>query len=107
LGVWEKLTKLINHYFHFIKIIELKYVQWGDNQNGVFEFVVKEISVLPTLIAFQGLKNWYFTMNFLSQHHIFVNKACRKFQGQKFHLKKDVQNLPTCVVVKKIHYCQI
>jgi len=27
---------------------------------------------------------------------------CTKFQGQKIHQKKDIQNLPTCVVVKKI-----
>jgi len=26
-------------------------VQWGDNQNGVFEIAVKEISHLPTLTA--------------------------------------------------------
>jgi len=29
---------------------------WGDNQNGVFEFAVKEILHLPTSTAFQGLK---------------------------------------------------
>jgi len=29
----------------------LCFVQWGDNQNGVFEFIVKGISMLPTLIA--------------------------------------------------------
>jgi len=60
-------------------------VQWGDNQNGVFEFAVKEIPVLPTLTASQELKNWYFTMKFFSQHHLYVNNTCTKFQGQKIH----------------------
>jgi len=48
--------------------IELPYptkviVQWGSNQNAVFEFAVREILVLPTLKASQELNNWYFTMN--------------------------------------------
>jgi len=57
---------------------------------------------MPTLTASQGLKNWYFTMNFLSQHHLYFNNTCTKCQGQKFHQKKDIQNLPTCVAMKKI-----
>jgi len=77
-------------------------VQWGDNQYGVFEFAMKEISMLPTLIASWELKNWYFTMKFLSQHHLYVNNTCTKFQGQKIYQKKNIQNLPTCVAVKKI-----
>jgi len=63
---------------------------------------VKEISVLPTLTASQELKNWYFTRKFLSQHHLYVNNTYTKFQGQKIHQKKDIQNLPRCVAVKKI-----
>ncbi len=27
---------------------------------------------------------------------------CEKFQGQKDHTKKNIQNLPTCVPMKKI-----
>jgi len=41
-------------------------VQWGRNQNVVFEFAMREISVLPTLKASRELKNWYFTMNFFA-----------------------------------------
>jgi len=65
-------------------------VQWGTNQNGVFQFAMKEVSVLPTLTAFRELKNWYFTMKFLSQHHLYVNNTCNKFQGQKIYQKKDI-----------------
>jgi len=75
-------------------------VQWSTNQNGVFEFAMKEISMLATLIASRELKNWYFTMKFLSQH-LYVNNTCTKFQGQKIHQKKYIQNLPICVAVKK------
>jgi len=41
-------------------------------------------------------------MNFFSQHRLYVNNTSTKFQGQNIHQKKDIQNLPTCVVVKKI-----
>jgi len=30
-----------------------------------------------------------------------------KFQGQKIYKKKDIQNLPTCVAMKKIHCYQL
>jgi len=39
-------------------------------------------------------------MKFLAQHHFYVNNMCAKSQGQKIHKKIDIQNLPTCVVVK-------
>jgi len=79
----------------------------GGQSKWRFEFTLIEISVLPTLTTSQELKNWYFTMKFLSHHHVYVNNTCTKFQGQKIHPKKDVQNLPTCVVVKQFHYCQL
>jgi len=56
--------------------------------------------MLPTLKASRELKNWYFTMKFLQQNHLYDNNTCTKFQGQKFYQKKDIQNLLTCVVVK-------
>jgi len=75
-------------------------VQCGLDQNGVFEIAVKEIFVLSTLIAFQELKNWYFTTKVLPQHHLYVNNTCTKFQSQKIHQNKVIQNLPTWVVVE-------
>jgi len=57
--------------------------------------------MLPILKASRELKNWYFTVNFLSQHHLYGNNTCIKFQGQKIHQKKDIQNLPTRVAVRK------
>jgi len=42
-------------------------------------------------------RNWFFTMNILSQHHLYVNNTCTKFHSQKIHQKKDIQNLSTCV----------
>jgi len=50
--------------------------------------IVREILVLSTLKASRELKNWYFTMKFLSQHHLYVNNTCTKFQGQMIHQKK-------------------
>jgi len=46
------------------------------------------------------LKNSYFTMKILPQHHLYVNNTYNKFQGQKIYQKKDIRNLLTCVVVK-------
>jgi len=77
-------------------------VQWDTIQNGIFAFAGKEISHLPTLTAFQGLKHWSLTMKFLSWHNLYVNYICAKFQGQKVYTKKDVRNLPTCIAVRKI-----
>jgi len=38
---------------------------------------------------------------FLPQHHLYVINTCTKFQGHKIYQKRDIQNLPTCVHVKK------
>ena len=40
------------------------FVQWGTNQNVVFEIAARKLSRLPTLKAFQELKNWYFPTMF-------------------------------------------
>jgi len=45
-------------------------LQWGTNQNVVFEFAVRKISILPTLKASRELKNWYFTTKFLPKHYL-------------------------------------
>jgi len=50
----------------------------------------------------RGLKNYFFTMKFFSQDLLYVNNICARFQGQKIYTKKDIQNLPTCVAVRKI-----
>jgi len=36
------------------------------------------------------------------QDHLYVNNISAKFQGQKIHTQKDIQNLPTCVVMRMI-----
>jgi len=38
-------------------------------------------------------------MKFLKQHDLYDNNNHAKFQGQKIHGKKVIQNLPTLVVV--------
>jgi len=55
--------------------------------------------MLPTLIASQRL-NFLFSMKFLEQQWIYVNNIYFKFKGQKINIKKDIYNLPTCVVLR-------
>jgi len=43
----------------------------------------------------QWLKNCIFTLIFLSQNDFYVNNMC-----DKIHIKKDIQNLPTCVIMR-------
>jgi len=62
--------------------------------------VLETISLLPTLILSWGLKYCLFTMKFLSWNHFFVDNMYAKFLVQKICPKKDIQNLPTCVVVR-------
>jgi len=40
------------------------------------------------------------TMNFFSWDHFYVENICTKSQGQRIYTKKDIQNPPTCVVVR-------
>jgi len=62
---------------------------------------VKNNSLLPTLTPFLGVKFFSFAMKFLSQDQLYVNNIWSKFQSQKIYTKKDIPNLPTCVVVRK------
>ena len=39
-------------------------------------------------------------MKFLTLYHLYVDHMCAKFQAQKVHTKKYIQNPPTCVVVR-------
>jgi len=64
--------------------------------------VVRKISLLPTLIPYQSMKNCYFAINFLAWYHLYVDKTCDKFQGQKMHTKKDIDILPTCIIGRMI-----
>ena len=57
----------------------------------------KTISLLPTLTPSQRLRNCLFTMKFLAQHDLYDNNNHAKFQGQKIHQNKVIQNLPTLV----------
>jgi hypothetical protein len=48
----------------------LSIVQWGTNQNVVFEIAARKLSRLPTLKAFLELKNWYFSTIFLPKNYL-------------------------------------
>jgi hypothetical protein len=48
-------------------MVLLAYVQWGTNQNVVFEIAARKLSRLPTLKAFRELKNWYFSTIFFTK----------------------------------------
>jgi len=43
----------------------------------------------------------FFAMKFLARNHLYADNMCFKFQVQKIYPKKDIQNLPTCVVLRK------
>jgi len=43
-------------------------------------------------------------MKFLSRDHLYVDNMCAKFQVQKIYPKKDIKNIPTCIVVRMIFY---
>jgi len=58
---------------------------------------METISVLLTLTPSQGLRNFLFTMKFLSQNYFYVNNMCDKFESQKNLIKKDIQNLSACL----------
>jgi len=76
----------------------------------------KDIHTLPTCVVLRNNRGNHFTVaNFdtlpraeklliyyeiLLQNSFYVNSMCAKFQGQKSNTKKDIQNLPTCVVVR-------
>ena len=55
-------------------------------------------TLLPTLTPSQRLRNCLFTMKFLAQHALYDNNIHAKFQGQKIYTKKNIYNLPMCVV---------
>jgi hypothetical protein len=59
-------------FFHFTACFWAKAsnLQWGTNQNVVFEITVRKISRLPTLKASRELKNWYFPVKFLRKHYL-------------------------------------
>jgi hypothetical protein len=77
-----------------------KEVQWGTNQNVVFEIAMRKLSRLPTLKASRELKNWYFPSKFSAKHYLLVSYMHTKFQGQMIYQKKVIQNLPTLVAVE-------
>jgi len=39
-------------------------------------------------------------MNFLEEQIIYVKNMCAEFEGQKMNPKKDIHNVPACVVLK-------
>jgi len=74
--------------------------QKKDTQNLPTCVLVKINSMLPTLTTSQGLKFISFAMKFLEQQSLYNNNIYSKFQGQKINNKKDIHNLPTCVVLR-------
>jgi len=57
-------------------------------------------SLLPTLIASQRLTFFLVPLNLLEYQFLYVNNICSKFQGQKINTKKDIHNLPKCVILR-------
>jgi len=55
---------------------------------GLTMYSCEKISLLPTLIAFQGLKLIFFAIKFLEQQVLYLNNICYKFQGPKTNTKK-------------------
>jgi len=74
-------------------------VQWDTIHLRTFSFTVKEKFIAANFDTPQGLKNWFFVMKFFLEENLYVNNICAKFQGQKIYTKRDIQSLPTCVVV--------
>jgi len=72
-----------------------------DIRNLPTRVVLREFSLLPTLTPSQGLKNYFFTVKFFTWNPLYVVNIWSKFQVEKIHPQKDIQNLPTCVVVRK------
>jgi len=60
---------------------------------GTIFFIAANFDTLP-----RAQKLGFFHEVFL-QEHPYLNNICAKFQGQKIHQKKDIESLPTCVVV--------
>jgi hypothetical protein len=61
--------------------------------------VVEKFSLLPTLTASQSLNYYFLAMKFLERKPFCVNNTWYKFQDQIINKTKDINNLPTCVVV--------
>ena len=57
---------------------------------GVFAFLGKGIPLLSTLTPSQELENCHMIMKFLTQHHLYVNNMCAKFQDQKDIHKENI-----------------
>ena len=49
-----------------------------------------------TIANFLRIELFFFCHKFFLQNQPYVNKMCAKFQVQKIHLQKNVQNLPLC-----------
>jgi len=48
------------------------------------------------------IEYFFFAMKFLAWDCLYADKVCSKFQVQKIYTKKDIRNLPTCIVVRMI-----
>jgi hypothetical protein len=84
----------------------------GKKIQGRNNHIRKDIQNLPTCVAMRNHFNianfdtlprakfiYLFIMKCFSQHLLYVNNMCAKFEGQKFYTKEDFYNPPTCVVV--------
>jgi len=72
-------------------------VQKGTNQNGVFEFIGKEISVQPTLTPSRGLKNCFFTIKHFLHNIISMLITCvPNLKDNKFTKKRYSKSTNMC-----------
>jgi len=69
-------------------------------QNLLTCVVVKCFSLLSTLTTSQRLNSSSFAMKLLEQKLCYVNNILSRIQGQKINKKKDINNLPTCFVLR-------
>ena len=49
-------------------------------------------TLLPTLTPSTGLKICFFTLKFWGQHHLYVDNIHTKFQVQRTHKTKDIED---------------
>ena len=59
-------------------------------------------TLLPTLTHSTGLKNCYFILKFLGQHHFYVENMHTRFQFQKIYTKKLCEIYQQGVAVRKV-----
>jgi len=99
------IPKKIKRFSYLISIpLSLKVQLYSLVLSGTIKlrifFIAANFDTLPRAQKLGSFHEFFF------QEHPYVNKICAKFQGQKIHQKKDIESLPTCVVVD-FHFYQL